>query len=133
MCKSLIMKKLPKNNRSDCPISCFLDVLGDKWSLLIIRDLMFNEKNTFGEFLKSPEGIATNILSARLVTLGDNGLIEKLENPDNKKVPIYKLTTKGQGLRPILSEVYLWMDKYYLIPNEIRGRIQKFKKRGSLK
>lgn len=122
------MKKLPKNHRSKCPLSGFLDVLGDKWSLLIIRDMMFNGKNTFGDFLKSPEGIATNILTSRLITLEENGFIEKLKNPENKKVPIYKLTRKGQELKPTLVEVYLWTDKYFPIPRDIKVQILEIKK-----
>jgi len=122
------MKKLPKNNRSECPLSGFLDFLGDKWSLLIIRDLMFNNKNTFGDFLKSKEGIATNILTSRLVTLEENGFIKKLKDKENKKVPIYKLTKKGQELQPILVEVYLWTDKYFPIPSHIKSQISEVKK-----
>ena len=112
------MKKLPINNRSECPLSGFLDILGDKWSLLIIRDLMFSGKNTFGDFLKSPEGIATNILTSRLVTLEENGFIKKLKDPANKKVPVYTLTRKGRELQPILVEVYLWTEKYFPIPDD---------------
>jgi DNA-binding HxlR family transcriptional regulator len=122
------MKKLPENNRSKCPLSGFLDVLGDKWSLLIIRDIIFNGKNTFGDFLKSPEGIATNILTSRLITLEENGFIEKLKNLTNKKVSIYKLTRKGQELKPVLIEVYLWTDKYFPIPNTIKKQILEVKK-----
>ena len=122
------MKKLPPNNRSECPLSGFLDLLGDKWSLLVIRDLMFNHKNTFGDFLKSPEGIATNILTSRLVKLEENGFIEKLKDVDNKKVPIYQLTKKGRELQPILVEVYLWTDKYFPIPKDIREQILEIKK-----
>lgn len=122
------MKKLPKNNRSECPLSGFLDVLGDKWSLLIIRDLMFNDKNTFGEFLKSPEGIATNILTSRLTTLEANGFIEKLKDTENKKVPQYKLTKKGKDLKPFLIEIYLWTDKYFPIPSDIKAQILEIKK-----
>ena len=122
------MKKLPENNRSDCPLSCFLDILGDKWSLLIIRDMMFNKKNTFGEFLKSPEGIATNILTARLILLEKNGYIEKLKDPENKKVPFYQLTSKAKELKPILVEVYLWTEKYFPIPKDIKAQILKIKK-----
>ena len=67
--------------RSECPISCSLDVFGDKWSLLIIRDMMFYNKSTYGDFLKSGEGIATNILASRLQSLEEHKLIEKLEHP----------------------------------------------------
>ncbi|HSW97252.1 MAG TPA: helix-turn-helix domain-containing protein [Candidatus Saccharimonadales bacterium] len=122
------MKKLPENNRSECPLSGFLDILGDKWSLLIVRDMMFNGKKTFGEFLQAPEGIASNILTSRLVLLEKNGFIEKLKNPENKKVPIYKLTHKGRELQPILVEVYLWTEKYFPIPSDIKSQIQKYKK-----
>lgn len=122
------MKKLPENNRSECPLSGFLDLLGDKWSLLVIRDLMFNHKNTFGDFLKSPEGIATNILTSRLVKLEENGFIEKMKDVENKKVPIYQLTRKGRELQPILVEVYLWTDKYFPIPKDIREQILEIKK-----
>lgn len=122
------MKKLPENNRSDCPLSGFLDVLGDKWSLLIIRDMMFGNKDTYGAFLKSSEGIATNILTSRLLELSKNGFIEKIKNPDNKKVPIYKLTHKGRELQPILTEVYLWTEKYFPIPSDIKAQIRIYKK-----
>lgn len=124
----MIMKKLPKNNRSECPLSGFLDILGDKWSLLIVRDLMFNKKNTFGDFLKSGEGIATNILTSRLVALEENGFIEKLKDAENKKIRIYKLTKKGRELKPILVEVFLWTDKYFPIPSDIRLQILEVKK-----
>ena len=67
------MKTIKK--RSDCPISCTLDVFGDKWSFLIIRDLLFRKESTYGDFLKSAEGIATNILATRLVTLEENKII----------------------------------------------------------
>lgn len=69
----------------DCPISCTLDVFGDKWSLLIIRDLLFAKECTYGNFLKSEEGIATNILASRLVTLEENQVIEKLEHQQVKQ------------------------------------------------
>lgn len=121
-------QKLPKNNRSECPLSGFLDVLGDKWSLLIIRDLMFGGKNTFGDFLKSTEGIATNILASRLLTMEENGFIEKLKDPINKKVPIYKLTPKGKNLKPVLIEIYLWTDKYFAIPKDIKKQLLEIRK-----
>lgn len=109
--------------RSDCPISCSLDIFGDKWSLLIIRDLMFHNKNTYGDFLKSAEGIATNILASRLQALSENGIIEKLEHPTSKAKNLYRLTEKGIDLMPIIVEVYLWSDKYLTIPDEIKRQI----------
>ena len=114
--------------RSDCPLSCSLDVFGDKWSLLIIRDLMFFKKSTYNDFLKSAEGIATNILASRLKGLEENGVIEKLEHPDSKAKILYRLTQKGIDLLPILMEVYFWSDKYFTIPADIKALIKEAKK-----
>lgn len=118
-----MMNDNPLNLRSSCPLSCFLDVLGDKWSFLIIRDLMFAQKNTFGEFLKSPEGIATNILTSRLLMLEKNGFIQKRIEQENKKVPVYQLTNKGYDLKPIMVEISLWAEKYFPISGEIKVQI----------
>ena len=114
--------------RSDCPLSCSLDVFGDKWSLLIIRDLMFQNKCTYNDFLKSAEGIATNILASRLKGLEENGVIEKSAHPDSKAKILYKLTQKGIDLLPIIMEVYIWADKYLTIPNNIKATIKEAKK-----
>ena len=114
--------------RSECPISCSLDIWGDKWSLLIIRDLMFANKCTYGDFLKSPEGIASNILASRLQTLEENEILEKLDHPESKAKFLYKLTQKGIDLLPILVEMYLWADKYFTMPNEIKAIIEEGKK-----
>lgn len=102
--------------RSECPISCSLDVWGDKWSLLIIRDLMFAKACTYGDFLKSDEKIATNILATRLQTLEENGIILKSEHPLSKAKVLYKLTQKGIDLLPLMIEINLWADKYLPIP-----------------
>ncbi|WP_435353879.1 winged helix-turn-helix transcriptional regulator [Emticicia sp. SJ17W-69] len=114
--------------RSDCPISCSLDIWGDKWSLLIIRDLMFKKECTYGDFLKSAEKIATNILASRLQTLEENGLIQKLAHPESKAKVLYRLTEKGIDLLPILIEIHLWADKYSTIPEEIKPIIKETKK-----
>lgn len=98
--------------RSNCPISSSLDVWGDKWSLLIVRDLMFAKQCTYGDFLKSEEKIATNILAARLLMLETNGIITKEEHPESKSKVLYKLTQKGIDLFPIMVEINLWADKY---------------------
>lgn len=108
------MNKLKK--RSDCPISCSLDIWGDKWSLLIIRDLLRNKRCTYGDFLKSPEKIATNILANRLQKLEENGIILKQNYPENKTKALYTLTTMGIHLFPILVEITLWADKYLHLP-----------------
>lgn len=114
--------------RSECPLSCSLDIFGDKWSLLIIRDLMFENKCTYNDFLKSQEGIATNILASRLKELEENGIIEKSAHPDSKAKKLYRLTSKGIDLLPILIEVYIWSDKYFTIPADVKEVIQEAKK-----
>lgn len=114
--------------RSECPISCSLDVWGDKWSLLIIRDLMFAKECTYGDFLKSAEKIATNILASRLQALEENKLILKLEHPDSKAKVLYKLTPKGIDLLPIMIEINLWAEKYYPIPAERKMMLEEVKK-----
>jgi DNA-binding HxlR family transcriptional regulator len=114
--------------RSECPLSCSLDIFGDKWSLLIIRDLMFNKKCTYGDFLKSAEGIATNILASRLQGLEENGIIEKSDHPNSKAKILYRLTQKGIDLLPILAEIYLWAEKYFTIPEDIKATIKEAKK-----
>ena len=116
------MKKNEK--RSDCPISSSLDVWGDKWTLLIIRDLMEAKTRTYGDFLKSPEGIATNILASRLRAMEENGVVLKMEHPDSKAKVLYKLTQKGIDLLPILVEINLWAEKYLTLPAERRALIE---------
>jgi DNA-binding HxlR family transcriptional regulator len=101
-----------KNNfRSGCPLASTLDIVGDKWSLLIVRDMLIQGKKTFKDFSTSPEGIAPGILSSRLKWLEENGLITKQKLPDNRKENIYLLTEKGIELAPIITEIILWSDK----------------------
>lgn len=114
--------------RSECPLSCSLDIFGDKWSLLIIRDLMFNNKCTYNDFLKSDEGIATNILASRLKGLEEHGIIEKSAHPDSKAKILYRLTQRGLDLLPIILEVYIWSEKYLRIPTDIKSIIKEAKK-----
>lgn len=110
------MKQLKQ--RSDCPISSALDIVGDKWSLLIVRDIMMNGKNTYNEFLKSAEKIATNVLADRLVMLETTGIITKEEHPDSKAKIYYKLTEKGIDLLPIIIELTLWADEYLRVSKD---------------
>jgi DNA-binding HxlR family transcriptional regulator len=105
-----VQKKIKR--RSDCPISYALDIFGDKWSLLIIRDLMFQGKKTYGEFLASEEKIATNILADRLSLLECAGLIVGEKDPDKKTRILYSLTDKGIDLVPVLLEIVAWSAKY---------------------
>ena len=114
--------------RSDCPVSCSLDIWGDKWSLLIVRDLMSAKECTYGDFLKSAEGIATNILASRLLTLEENKIIEKLDHPDSKAKVLYRLTRKGINLLPIMIEINLWAEKYFTIPGDRKPMLKEVKK-----
>ena len=99
---------MKKEFRSGCPISSTLDVVGDKWSLLIIRDMLVMHKMTFKEISDSNEKIAPSILSARLKLLESYKLIFKTKVPENKKENIYLLTEKGIRLTPIIIEFSLW-------------------------
>ncbi|NQX81917.1 MAG: helix-turn-helix transcriptional regulator [Flavobacteriaceae bacterium] len=99
-----------KDFRSSCPISSALDIIGDKWSLLIIRDMMFSGKNTYSDFSNSSEKIATNILSSRLSMLEGLEIINKRKKEGNKKTNIYSLTQKGKELLPIILEIAQWSD-----------------------
>ena len=107
------MKKIKK--RSDCPISSALDIVGDKWSLLIIRDIALSGKNNYNEFLKSDEKIATNVLADRLSMLESAGILVKEEHPESKAKIFYRLSAHGIDLLPVLVELILWSDKYLSI------------------
>jgi len=110
---------MKKEFRSGCPISSTLDVVGDKWSLLIIRDMLIKHKRTFKEISNSDEKIAPSILSARLKLLESYKLIFKTKVPDNKKENIYLLTEKGIRLTPIIIEFSLWGNSNMREFNEI--------------
>ena len=94
--------------RSGCPISIALELLGDAWSLLIVRDLMFKGRRTFNEFLAGGEGIATNILTDRLRRLACAGIVTTRPDPDDRRRVLYTLTPKGLDLAPVLVELVLW-------------------------
>ncbi len=98
--------------RSDCPINFGLEIFGDKWTFLIVRDLMFKGKHFYGEFLLSEENIATNILADRLVLLESNSIISKSADPSHKQKIKYSLTKKGIDLVPLLVEFIMWSAKY---------------------
>jgi DNA-binding HxlR family transcriptional regulator len=115
------------NRRSDCPISFALDIFGDKWSLLIIRDLMFKNKRTYTEFMVSEEKIATNILADRLEMLECAGLIKSRVDPNNRSRYNYRLSDKGIDLIPVLLEIVLWSathDKKTAAPKEFVERVK---------
>lgn len=101
-----------KKLRSHCPINFGLEAFGDKWSLLILRDILFRGKRTYGEYLKSEEGFATNILAARLEHLESEGILKKQPDPDDARKSVFLLTEKGLDLIPMLFEMILWSAKY---------------------
>ena len=120
--------------RSDCPISCSLDVFGDKWSLLIIRDIMLRGKVSYSEFLTSEEKIASNILVSRLSLLETENILLKEVSPANKSKFVYSLTQKGVDLLPIVIEIMDWGAKYNPnCPRKEIGRKIKGDKAGVIK
>jgi DNA-binding HxlR family transcriptional regulator len=124
-------------SRSECVICNVLDLFGDKWTLLIIRDLFFYEKHEFKDFLASPEKVATNVLTDRLKRLRAHGIIDEIAHSENRSRKLYFLTRKGKDLYPILSEMAKWgsnhltdlpaMQPLYArlrtSPDELRGEI----------
>ena len=98
--------------RSDCPVNYAIEYLGDKWTLLVIRDLVFEGKRYYKEFLSSKEGVATNVLSDRLKRLESIGIIESKVDEKRKTQKVYSLTDKGMDLIPVLVELILWSAKH---------------------
>ena len=99
-------------NVNKCPITIALEMFGDKWSLIILRDILFKGKKYYGEFLDSPEKISTNILASRLLKLESEGLITKTQDPGNLSKYIYQLTDKGKDLLPLMLDMIEWSVKY---------------------
>jgi DNA-binding HxlR family transcriptional regulator len=117
------MKKEPAPaapRRSVCAIACTLDIVGDKWSLLVIRDLLHG-KSTFGELLASPEGIPTNILADRLKRLEDAGVIVRLPYQDRPVRYAYSLSAKGEGLGEVLLALLHWGKKHIPGTRTLKG------------
>lgn len=102
------MKKRKVEWRSECPLNASVEMLGDRWSLLIIRDMMLRGFHSYKEFLECYEGIATNILADRLRKLVDYGIIAAQEDPNDGRRVTYRLTKKGIDLAPVLTEMVLW-------------------------
>lgn len=98
--------------RSHCAVNYGVEIFGDRWSLLIIRDIVFAGKKTYGDFLKSEEGIATNVLASRLAFLEQQGILLKAPSPDDRRKDFYTLTEKGLDLIPIVLDIVLWSAKH---------------------
>ena len=111
------MTKNSKDLRSNCPINFAVETFGDKWTLLVLRDLMFKGKRHYSDFLASDEKISTNILADRLQKLDENGVITKSSDPDNASKFIYSLTEKGQALLPVMVEMTAWSASYDSLTN----------------
>jgi DNA-binding HxlR family transcriptional regulator len=112
-------------HRSGCPINLTLEVVGDKWSLLIIRDMIFGNRRHFRELLtKSEEGIASNILADRLKTLVEQGIVTKADDPSHKQKTIYSLTEQGIALLPVLAQMSVWGRKFLPVTEELSIRAQ---------
>lgn len=94
--------------RSSCPIASSLDLFGDRWTLLVLRDLLMFDKKRYRDFLESPEGIASNILSDRLRRLEQAGLVDKSRDPDDRRRVIYTATANGRTLLPLLRMIATW-------------------------
>ena len=119
-----------KEHRSLCPINLVLEAVGDSWSLLIVRDLMFRGHSSYQAFLRSEEGIATNILADRLQRLEHNGLISKAQDPADARKFIYALTEKGADLAPLLVEMTLFSNRHAPridMPKEVVADMQRNK------
>lgn len=101
-----------RHRKSDCPVHFALEVFGDAWTLLIVRDLMFKGRNSYTDFLRAEEGIATNVLADRLVRLEEDGVLEKEGRPGGASTSRYRLTSKGIDLLPIMLEIIGWSAKY---------------------
>ena len=110
--------------RSGCPINLSLEVFGDKWSLLILRDIIFGGKRHFRELLRSEEGIATNILSDRLKTLVGLGMLTKADDPTHKQKAIYSLTEPAIELVPIMAHLGAWGRKWLPVTEDLSIRAE---------
>ena len=104
--------KLEKSKWNGCPIRYSAEILADKWTFLILRDLMFRGKNSYNAFLQSSENISTNILADRLNKLESYGLLDKQQDTNNKKQYIYTLNQKGVDLIPVMYSFFEWALKY---------------------
>ena len=113
------------DHRSGCPINLTLEVLGDKWSLLIIRDMIFGGKRHFRELMRSEEGISSNILADRLRMLVEEGIVTKADDPSHKQKAIYSLTEMGIALLPVFAQIGTWGREYLPVSEElsIRARL----------
>ena len=122
------MRHESKKRQTGCPVAFGLDTFGDRWSLLIIREIMLTDKKTYSEFMEADEGIASNILIDRLKHLEAEGILEKSRDPDNRRSFIYSLTKKGRDLAPIIMEIIIWSGAHDNRSIAMRGALEKINK-----
>ncbi|MDB5364936.1 MAG: Transcriptional regulator, HxlR family [Rhodospirillales bacterium] len=119
------MMSTTDRHRSGCPINLAVEVFGDKWSLVVLRDMMFGNRRYFRELLRlSDEGISSNILSDRLKSLLGSGMISKVDDPSHKQKSIYSLTEKSVALVPIFAQIGAWGRRYLPATEELSIRAQ---------
>ena len=113
--------------RSECPLNAFLETLGDKWSLLIVRDLLFKRRTSYKDFLAGGECVATNILATRLRSLESAGIITSRDDASDARKRVYRLTPKGLDLAPILVEMIIWGAEHFktAAPPEVIGHMKR--------
>lgn len=112
-------------HRSGCPINLTLEILGDRWSLIVLRDMMFGNRRHFRELLtRSEEGIASNILADRLKRLLEEGLISKADDPSHKQKALYSLTEMGIALVPVFAAMGAWGRKFLPVSEELSIRAE---------
>src|SRR5215469_15061212 len=128
-CTVALMGKAKSDCRqSGCPVAFALDTFGDRWSILVVRDMILVGKKYYGEFLESPEHIASNILAERLKRLEEARVITKKPDPENQKKYVYELTQKGVDLLPLVLDAVIWGSKYVpenSTPKEFLRRLKK--------
>jgi DNA-binding HxlR family transcriptional regulator len=128
----MLAKKPPPHRRSGCPLNASVEMLGDRWSLLILRDMMLRGFRTYNQFLQSYEGIATNILADRLKRLVAHGILATQEDPSDGRKLIYLLTPKGIDLAPVMTEMVLWAARHEETGNQSLVQIMRKDKKAFL-
>jgi DNA-binding HxlR family transcriptional regulator len=119
------------DGRSGCPINLSVEVIGDKWSLLVIRDMMFGNRRHFGELLAgSEEGIASNILADRLRKLAEQGLVSRAPDPSHKQKVIYSLTEPAIELVPVIAQLGAWGRRHLPVTPELAIRAELLERGG---
>lgn len=121
----LAVTGMRKTRRSGCPINLTLEMLGDRWSLIVIRDVMFGNRRHYGDLLRqSEEGIASNILASRLTRLVKAGLLSRIDDPTHKQKAIYSLTDASIQLVPLLAHMGAWGRRHTPVSRELSIRAQ---------